>query len=102
MRGGGLDEIRNVRFRDFVRKVHAWLNVASASRIPPQQAAALQRGPGGFARKQAIIHHHQLWCYATWKLTDGVACIIHLLSTKFENLEDELQLTSGTALIDFR
>eukprot|EP00959_Pyramimonas_sp_CCMP1952_P332483 6962187-Pyramimonas_sp.AAC.1 len=50
MRGGGLDETHtrglfwdpagSAPFRDFVRKVHAWLKVASGSITPPQQAAA--------------------------------------------------------------
>eukprot|EP00959_Pyramimonas_sp_CCMP1952_P291009 6087426-Pyramimonas_sp.AAC.1 len=34
--------------------------------------------------------------------TDGATYIAFLLSTKFENLEAERQLNSGTALIDFR
>ena len=33
---------------------------------------------------------------------DAVTYIVFLLSQKFENLEDERQLNSGTALIDFR
>eukprot|EP00959_Pyramimonas_sp_CCMP1952_P238957 4994011-Pyramimonas_sp.AAC.1 len=36
------------------------------------------------------------------KRSDGVTCVVYLLSAKFENLEDERQLTSGTALIDVR
>eukprot|EP00959_Pyramimonas_sp_CCMP1952_P089084 1864176-Pyramimonas_sp.AAC.1 len=34
--------------------------------------------------------------------SDGVTYIMLILSTKFENLEEERQLNSGTALIDFR
>ena len=34
--------------------------------------------------------------------TDPVTYIMFMLSTRFENLEDERQLTQGTALIDFR
>eukprot|EP00959_Pyramimonas_sp_CCMP1952_P425277 8908210-Pyramimonas_sp.AAC.1 len=34
--------------------------------------------------------------------TDGVTYTMFLLSTKFENLEEERQLNSGTALVDFR
>eukprot|EP00959_Pyramimonas_sp_CCMP1952_P455921 9472344-Pyramimonas_sp.AAC.1 len=34
--------------------------------------------------------------------TDGVTYIMFLLSTKCEHLEEERQLNSGTALIDFR
>eukprot|EP00959_Pyramimonas_sp_CCMP1952_P139211 2913923-Pyramimonas_sp.AAC.2 len=54
MRGGGPDETRtrgpvwgpagNAPFRPFVHEVHAWLNIASGSMIPLQQA--LQRGLG--------------------------------------------------------
>eukprot|EP00959_Pyramimonas_sp_CCMP1952_P139210 2913923-Pyramimonas_sp.AAC.1 len=36
------------------------------------------------------------------KRTDGVTYILYPLGTGFENLEDERQLTSGTALVDFR
>eukprot|EP00959_Pyramimonas_sp_CCMP1952_P213826 4474105-Pyramimonas_sp.AAC.1 len=36
------------------------------------------------------------------RLTDGAAYIMFLLSAKFENSEEERQLNSGTALIDFR
>eukprot|EP00959_Pyramimonas_sp_CCMP1952_P008898 185996-Pyramimonas_sp.AAC.1 len=49
--GGGLDETRtrgpfwdsagNAPFRDFVREVHAWLNVASASVTPPRRSRGL-------------------------------------------------------------
>eukprot|EP00959_Pyramimonas_sp_CCMP1952_P005106 107574-Pyramimonas_sp.AAC.1 len=34
--------------------------------------------------------------------TDGATNIMFLLSTKFENFEEERQLNSGTALIGFR
>eukprot|EP00959_Pyramimonas_sp_CCMP1952_P066382 1385918-Pyramimonas_sp.AAC.1 len=34
--------------------------------------------------------------------TDGATYIMSLLRTKFENLEEERQLNSGTALIEFR
>eukprot|EP00959_Pyramimonas_sp_CCMP1952_P119971 2508430-Pyramimonas_sp.AAC.1 len=34
--------------------------------------------------------------------TDGATYITFLLSVKFENLEEEHQLNSGTALFDFR
>eukprot|EP00959_Pyramimonas_sp_CCMP1952_P282707 5908900-Pyramimonas_sp.AAC.1 len=34
--------------------------------------------------------------------TDGATYIMFLRSTKFENLEEERQIISGTALIDFR
>eukprot|EP00959_Pyramimonas_sp_CCMP1952_P233017 4869929-Pyramimonas_sp.AAC.1 len=43
------DPAGNVPFSDFVREVHAWLNVARRSMTPPQQAAALQRGLAGVA-----------------------------------------------------
>eukprot|EP00959_Pyramimonas_sp_CCMP1952_P082262 1718797-Pyramimonas_sp.AAC.1 len=40
--------------------------------------------------------------FSSGRHTDGVAYIMFLLSTKFENLEEERQLSSGTAPIDFR
>ena len=48
------DPAGNVPFREYVREVHAWLNVTSGRLTPPQQAAALQRGFGGHARTIAM------------------------------------------------
>ena len=49
------DPAGNVSFREFVREVHAWINVISGTMTPPQQAAALQRGLGGLARTIAMV-----------------------------------------------
>eukprot|EP00959_Pyramimonas_sp_CCMP1952_P047426 989730-Pyramimonas_sp.AAC.1 len=47
------DPAGNAPCGDFVREVDAWLNVASGSTAPPQQAAALQRGLGRSAMTSA-------------------------------------------------
>eukprot|EP00959_Pyramimonas_sp_CCMP1952_P189180 3957155-Pyramimonas_sp.AAC.1 len=48
------DPAGQVPFREFVREVHAWINVATGTMMPSQQAAALQRGLGGLARTIAM------------------------------------------------
>eukprot|EP00959_Pyramimonas_sp_CCMP1952_P424745 8896549-Pyramimonas_sp.AAC.2 len=69
------------------------------------QAAALQRGLGGLSRTipmrvpPAVIHSGVT---IRGRHTDGAAYIIFFYSTKFENLEEERQLISGTALMDVR
>eukprot|EP00959_Pyramimonas_sp_CCMP1952_P351892 7372931-Pyramimonas_sp.AAC.1 len=99
------DPAGSAPFRDFVRAVHAWPNVASGSMTPPPQVAALQSGPGGLVwtlsmRAPSTIINHDVTLQG--RRTDGVTYIMYLLSTKFGNLEDERQFTSGTTLIDFR
>ena len=99
------DPAGNVPFREFVREVHAWVNVTTGFMTPPQQAAALQRGLGGLARQIAMRVPSAIINYGVnirGQPTDAITYIMFLLSTKFENLEDERQLTQGTALIDFR
>eukprot|EP00959_Pyramimonas_sp_CCMP1952_P270380 5651989-Pyramimonas_sp.AAC.1 len=64
---------------------------------PSQQAAALQRGLGGLARTiamrapPAVI---SLGVNIGGRHTDGATYIMFLLSTKFENLQEECQLNS--------
>eukprot|EP00959_Pyramimonas_sp_CCMP1952_P466805 9490566-Pyramimonas_sp.AAC.1 len=48
------DPAGQVPFREFVREVHAWINVTTGNVAPSQQAAALQRGLGGLARTIAM------------------------------------------------
>ena len=72
---------------------------------PSQQAAALQRGLSGLARTLAMripSHVINFGVDTQGVHTDPVTYIMFMLSTRFENLEDERQLTQGTALIDFR
>ena len=94
-----------VPFRDYVREVHAWVNVTTGTMTPSQQAACLQRGLGGLARTIAMRVPSVVINFGVnigGRHTDAVTYIMFLLSQKFENLEDERQLNSGTALIDFR
>eukprot|EP00959_Pyramimonas_sp_CCMP1952_P288063 6024099-Pyramimonas_sp.AAC.1 len=68
-----------------------------------QQAAALQRGLGGLARTIAIRAPPAVINFGVnigGRHTDGATYITFLLSTKFENLEEERQVNFGTALID--
>eukprot|EP00959_Pyramimonas_sp_CCMP1952_P108359 2265679-Pyramimonas_sp.AAC.1 len=72
---------------------------------PSQQAAVLQRGLGGLARTMARRGPPAVINFGVnigGRHTDGATYITLLLGTKFENLEEERQLNSGTALIDFR
>ena len=53
-RGPYWDPADNVTFRDYVREVRSWLNVTGRRVTPSQQAAAMQRGLGVFARTIAM------------------------------------------------
>eukprot|EP00959_Pyramimonas_sp_CCMP1952_P038576 807375-Pyramimonas_sp.AAC.1 len=44
--GPHCDPPGQVPFREFVREVRVWINVATGNLTPSQQAAALQRGVG--------------------------------------------------------
>eukprot|EP00959_Pyramimonas_sp_CCMP1952_P087645 1833913-Pyramimonas_sp.AAC.1 len=91
-------------FREFAREVHAWINVTTGNMAPSQQAAALQRGAGGLARTIAKIIPPAVITFGVnmgGRHTDGGTYIMFLLSTNSENLEEERQLNSGTAPIDF-
>ena len=105
MSGPYWDPSGTTPFREFVREVHAWLTVTAGRLTPPQQAAALQRGLGGHARTLAMRIPPQVITFGAninGVPTDGVTYIMFILSAKFENLEDERQLTSGTQILDFR
>ena len=57
------DPSGTVPFRDYVREVHAWVNVTTGTMTPSQQAACLQRGlrgPGENHRHASSISCHQL------------------------------------------
>eukprot|EP00959_Pyramimonas_sp_CCMP1952_P303210 6344629-Pyramimonas_sp.AAC.1 len=98
------DPAGQVPFREVVREVHAWTNVTTGNMTPSQQAAA-QRGLGGLARTIAMRVPPVVINFGVnigGRHTDGATYIAFLLNTKFENLEKERQLNSGTALIDFR
>eukprot|EP00959_Pyramimonas_sp_CCMP1952_P444018 9296023-Pyramimonas_sp.AAC.1 len=76
--GAVWDPAGNAPFRDFVREVHAWLNVASGSMTTPQQAAALQRGRGGMVRTRAMRVPPTIINYGVTVLgrhTDGITYI---------------------------
>eukprot|EP00959_Pyramimonas_sp_CCMP1952_P188989 3952741-Pyramimonas_sp.AAC.1 len=64
---------------------------------PSQQAATLQRGLGGFARTIAMRVPPAVINFSVnigGRHTDGATYTMFLLSTKFENLEEERQLNS--------
>eukprot|EP00959_Pyramimonas_sp_CCMP1952_P141422 2959990-Pyramimonas_sp.AAC.1 len=70
-----------------------------------QQTATLQRDLGGLAWTIAMRVPLAVINFGVGiggRHADGVTYIMFLLSAKFENLEMERQLNSGTALIDFR
>eukprot|EP00959_Pyramimonas_sp_CCMP1952_P330868 6928535-Pyramimonas_sp.AAC.1 len=64
---------------------------------PSQQAAALQRGLGGLAwtmTMRVLPAAINLGLDIGGRHADGVTYVMFLLSTKFENLEEERQLNS--------
>eukprot|EP00959_Pyramimonas_sp_CCMP1952_P238548 4984879-Pyramimonas_sp.AAC.1 len=72
---------------------------------PSQHAAALQRGLGGRARTAAMRAPLAVISFGVnigGRHTDGATYNMSFLSTKFGKLEEERQLNSGTAPIDFR
>ena len=105
MTGPHWDPAGTVPWREFEREVHAWLNVTAGRLTPPQQAAALQRGLAGHARQIAMRIPPGVINYGVninGVATDGATYIMFILAARFSNLEDERQLTSGTALLDFQ
>eukprot|EP00959_Pyramimonas_sp_CCMP1952_P423450 8870207-Pyramimonas_sp.AAC.1 len=74
--------------REFVRELHAWINVTTRTMTPSQQAAALQRGLGGLARTMAMRVPPAVINFGVnigGRHTDGVTYIMFFLSMKFEN-----------------
>ena len=104
MTGPSWDPAGNVPFRTWIRELEAWLNVTSTRLSPSQQAAAIQLGLRGVAREftltipPAAIHHGAM---IEGTPTDPVTYLLYTLALRYESLEDERTLTSGTALLDF-
>ena len=109
MSGGPLhgppwDPAGNVPFRTWVREVQAWLNVTSARLQPSQQAVAIQLGLRGVARDYALTIPPAAVNFGAvmeGTPTDPVTYLLYLLANRFEALEDERSLSSGTQLLDF-
>ena len=104
VQGPHWDPAGNVPFRTWVREVQAWLNVTSSRMQPSQQVAALQLGLRGVAREFALtIPPAAINFGATIQgvPTDPVTYLLYTLGNRFEALEDERSLQSGTALLDF-
>ena len=98
------DPAGNVPFRTWIREIQAWLNVTSTRLQPSQQAAAIQLGLRGVAREFALtlppaaIHFGAV---IEGTPTDPVTYLLYTLGNRYEALEDERSLMSGTQLMDF-
>eukprot|EP00959_Pyramimonas_sp_CCMP1952_P347762 7284672-Pyramimonas_sp.AAC.1 len=71
-------------FREFVREVHAWMNVTTGNMTPSHQAAVLQRGLGGLALTLAMRVPPAVINFGVnigGRHTEGVTYIMFLLST---------------------
>eukprot|EP00959_Pyramimonas_sp_CCMP1952_P397918 8337511-Pyramimonas_sp.AAC.1 len=78
------DPASNIPFREFVREVRDWINVATGTTTPSQQAAALQRGLGRPARTMAVRVSSGIINFGVnigGRHTDGVIYIMLRLST---------------------
>ena len=98
------DPAGSVPFRTWIREVQAWLNVTSARMQPSQQAAAIQLGLRGVAREFALSIPPAAISFGAvieGVATDPVTYLLYTLGDRFEALEDERTMTSGTLLLDF-
>ena len=90
--------------RTWLRTVQAWLNATSGKHTSTQQAAAIQLGVEGIASAYALslppnsIQHGAI---INGVQSDPVTYVLYSLATRFEALEDERSLRSGTLLLDF-
>ena len=102
--GPAWDPNGSVPYRRWVSEVQAWLT-ATANRMPPaQQAAAIQLGLRSLAREFALTIPPAVIAYgATIEgvPTDPVTYLLYVLGNRFEALEDERALASGTQILDF-
>ena len=92
-------------FRMWLRVVTAWLNVTNHRMTPTAQAAAIQLGLRGIAREYALALPPQAITFGArvnGVATDPVTYLLYSLGTRFEQLEEERTVTSGTQIIDFR
>ena len=111
MMGGGnaipcptWDPAGTTPFRTWVREVQAWLNITSVRMLPPQQAAAIQLSLRGVARELALTIPVAVilnGAVINGVVTAPVTYLLYVLANRFEILEDERSLTSGTHLLDF-
>ena len=99
------DPAGNVPFRVWVRELQPWLNVTQGRLNPTAQAAAIQLGLRGLARlfalqlpPTAITFGAQI----SGVMADPVTYLLWTLGNRFEALEDERTMISGTQVLDFR
>ena len=87
-----------------MRTLAAWLKVTSARVSSTAQAAAIQLGLQGVAHEvamsipPAVITHGAIINNVP---TDPETYLLYILANRFEALEDERIMQSGTALLDF-
>ena len=72
---------------------------------PTQQAASIQQAMRGVARDLALAMPARIIAYGVelnGVRTDPVTYVMYALANRFEALEDERTMTSGTSVLDFR
>ena len=91
-------------FRQWMRILSAWLNVTSSRMSLTDHAAAIQLGLQGVAHEVAMsippaaITHGAV---INGVPTDPVTYLLYILESRFEALEDERIMQSGTSVLDF-
>ena len=99
------DPAGTTSFRSWLRELQAWLAMTSARLGPSQQAASIQLCLRGVARDFALsIPPAAINFGATINETptDPVTYLLYTLGIRYEALEDERALSSGTQLLDFQ
>ena len=104
-RGPAWDPAGTVPFRQWVREVHAWLNVQSDIATPSRHAAALQHGLQGQACSSGMRAPSNVINFGAQiegVHADPVTFLLFNLSQRFGALEKERHLQQGLELLDVR
>ncbi len=102
--GPSWDPAGTVTYREWVREVTVWLNATSTRLTPTAQAAAIQLGLGGTARRYAMMIPSAAITFGAsinGVHTDPVTYLLYVLGNRFEALEDERTMLSANLVLDF-
>ena len=98
------DPAGSVPFKDWLVELQAWLNLTTGKMTMSAQASAIQLSMRGIARTfalalppAAITHGAQI----NGIHTDPATYVLYCIANRFESLEDERSLKSGTQVLDF-
>lgn len=86
-----------------MREVGVWLNVTHGRMSPTAQAALIQMGLRGTARQFAMEIPPVATTYGAQingTMTDPVTYVMYSLANRYEALEDQRVMQSGTAVLD--